>query len=278
MTGHWIKRTFQVVTWLSLDIALSAAVLSNAVAVLFEVELPWAVSAALFLCVWMIYTLDHLLDAKKLNQTPTMPRHAFHYRFATRIFIALLIVALFSLGLVFFLPAITLVYGIVVAGLVGLYILLTWWLKIFIAKEFLISILYAVGVFIGPFSCGLVLSEASWLVFFEIMFLAVINLMLFSMYEQEKDRIDGFSSWATIFGQSRLRQMLRTSFVGMLVLLGMSLAVSLDPMWLVFQCVVLVMIGVLFLLYLRRNLFYHNEYYRWVGDMIFFFPSVVFLF
>ncbi|PIB37307.1 hypothetical protein BFP72_18765 [Reichenbachiella sp. 5M10] len=269
---------FRLMTWLSLDIALGAVVLTQSIAYLFGVSMEPSVSWALFLCVWMIYTLDHLLDAKKLKKEPSMPRHTFHYRFATPIFGALIVVAALSLILVFYLPVATLLYGTVVAGLVGIYILLTWWLRVFIAKEVLIATLYTVGVFLGPLSSGLVWDYSVVVVFVELWLLALINLMLFSMYEQAKDQQDGFSSWATIFGQKQLVKMLKGAFIVLFFVLLYGFWYETGRFWFIFQLLITVMGGFLAVLFFRREFFYQNESYRVIGDAVFFVPVLVFLF
>ncbi|MBU2914789.1 MULTISPECIES: UbiA family prenyltransferase [Reichenbachiella] len=264
-------------TWLSIDIGLGAVVLTNSIAYLFGVDMDGSISVALFVCVWLIYTLDHLLDAKKLKKEPSMERHAFHYRNASWIFSAWIIIAVFSLFLVFFLPTTTLLYGVVVAGLVGVYIMLAWWLRVFVAKEFLIAVLYAVGVFIGPLSSGLSLELRPTIVFVELALLALINLMLFSMYEQEKDAKDGFSSWATIFGSSQLRSILKLALLSLTIVWGYGLTLGDDMRWLPFQLIIGAMGVFLAWLYWKRDFFHANKSYRVIGDAVFFFPVLIFL-
>lgn len=266
------------ITWLSLDIALSAMLLSKVVAKVFGVHLPWTVSLALFLCVWMIYTLDHLLDSRKMTGLPSMPRHAFHYRHASKLFILLILVAFSSLTLVFFLPTQTLLYGIVVAGLVGLYILMTWWLKVFVAKELLIALLYAVGIFIGPLSMGMDVSLPVLVSFTLIAMLALANLMLFSLNERDKDQADGFSSWATIFGEKHLERALRALFFFLTSVLGFAFILSQTALWPSFLFSLMAMLLILVLLFWRREFFLMKESYRLLGDFIFFFPAITLLF
>ncbi|MCV9388682.1 UbiA family prenyltransferase [Reichenbachiella ulvae] len=265
-------------TWLSLDIALSAVIQTNAIAYVFDVELPWTISLALFFCVWMIYTLDHLLDARKIKGEPSMPRHAFHWKYASTLFTILLSVAFCSLALVFYLPADTLLWGIVVAGLVGLYLLLTWWLKVFIAKELLIAVLYSVGIFIGPWSVGLAFSLPTSSIFLILTMLALSNLLLLSLYEKDKDQADGFSSWATIFGESHLKRALQLLYALLFISFGVSLFLAGPDLWFPYLGVMFSMFIILLVLYWRRDWFQIKEGYRLIGDFIFFLPGFIFLF
>ena len=71
-------------------------------ALLFGLEPQVEVAFVLSLCIWIIYTIDHLLDGKKLREKSPMPRHHSHFK-NQRILIVLIIVScIVSLFLVLF--------------------------------------------------------------------------------------------------------------------------------------------------------------------------------
>ena len=47
---------------LSLDVVAGGVIFTLAVGQVAEVELPWSIPTALGCCIWLIYTLDHLID------------------------------------------------------------------------------------------------------------------------------------------------------------------------------------------------------------------------
>lgn len=50
------------------------------VACYLDFAMPWSWYVVLPLAVWVIYTGDHLLDAYRLQDQASTPRHRFHHR------------------------------------------------------------------------------------------------------------------------------------------------------------------------------------------------------
>lgn len=264
--------------WLSLDVVAGGIIFTLAIGQVAEVDLHWSIPTALGCCIWLIYTLDHLIDGNSLDREPSMERHAFHKKYRKPIFVVFVLVACFGLRLLFFLPYQTLIYGCVLLGLVGLYFLSIWLFKIYFAKEIFIAVLYTCGVFLGSFSLNPDLGLVVYLLFVQTVLMASINLLLFSFYEVAHDTQDGHQSWATHFGVVKTLNHLLVLIVFLGLSIAVSFFVSLSSSQLILQLLFISMSIVLAAIYFAPQWFKINERYRWVGDVVFFLPGLIFLF
>ncbi|MEP2024420.1 MAG: hypothetical protein ABJH98_18180 [Reichenbachiella sp.] len=272
------KSILSVIRWLSLDVVAGGVIFTLAVGRVAGVDMNWSIPAALGSCIWLIYTLDHLIDGNSLDREPSMERHAFHKKYRKLIFIVFVLVACFGLRLLFFLPYETLIYGCVLLGLVGLYFLSIWLFKIYFAKEIFIAVLYACGIFLGSFSLGINLDSSIFLLFAQTVLMASINLLLFSYYEVGHDTQDGHQSWATHFGvirtMSHIRFLLLTQ--GIVITCSHFFIFSNDQFAL--QLIFIGMSILLASIYFFPTWFKQHERFRWIGDLVFLLPGVIFLF
>ena len=108
--------------------------------------------------------------------------------------------------------------------------------------------------------------------------MASINLLLFSFYEVAHDTQDGHQSWATHFGVVKTLNHLLV----FLVLLGLSIATSffvgLSSGEFILQMIFTSMSLILAAIYFAPQWFKKKERFRWVGDLIFLLPGLIFLF
>ncbi|WP_456459594.1 UbiA family prenyltransferase [Reichenbachiella sp.] len=274
----FFKSMLSVFRWLSLDVVAGGVIFSLAISKVANADLHWSIPTALGCCIWLIYTLDHLIDGNSSERDPSMKRHAFHKKFRKPIFVVFVLVACFGLRILFFLPYQTLILGCVLLGLVGLYFLSIWLFKIYFAKEIFIAVLYSCGVFLGSFSLKPDMDLVIYLLFIQTVLMASINLLLFSFYEVAHDTQDGHQSWATHFGVVKTLNHLLL----LLVLLGLSFGVvfffSLSPNQFMLTIIFMVMSLILAAIYFAQQWFKKNERFRWVGDLVFLFPGLIFLF
>ena len=146
-------------------------------------------------------------------------------------------------------------------------------------KELLIAACYTIGVFLGPLSlaqAGLDLFQ--WLLNPQILLLALANLIIFSCFDYHSDRKDGHYSLAIHLGLSRTRGLA----IG-LVLMGITICVLLfflSKLMIirVVQLLICLMNLLLLMLLLREKQFRQHEFYRMVGDGIFFIPAIILLY
>lgn len=274
----FFKSILSVFRWLSLDVVAGGVIFSLAIGKVANADLHWSIPTALGCCIWLIYTLDHLIDGNSSERDPSMKRHAFHKKFRKPIFIVFVLVACFGLRILFFLPYQTLIFGCVLLGLVGLYFLSIWLFKIYFAKEIFIAVLYSCGVFLGSFSLKTDMDLMIYLLFIQTVLMASINLLLFSFYEVAHDTQDGHRSWATHFGVVKTLNHLLL----LLALLGVSFGAvfffSLSVNQFMLTTIFIIMSLILAAIYFAPQWFKKNERFRWVGDLVFLFPGLIFLF
>ena len=114
--------------------------------------------------------------------------------------------------------------------------------------------------------------------FHSVFLLALVNLLVFSIYELGIDKESGFQSLVKTIGIEKIR-------ILTVVLLAMVYTVSLfviillnnNPHIVKAQLVLLIMAAVLTTVLLNRRTLSINERYRMVGDAVFFIPALYFL-
>ena len=117
-------RFYRLLNILSIDVATGAVCCAAWFAVLFEVNLrPYAL-ISLGLTVWIIYTIDHLLDARKVKEPASTDRHRFHQENFTLLFGVVVLAIVLDLFFVFFIRRIVFQSGIILSCIMVVYFLL----------------------------------------------------------------------------------------------------------------------------------------------------------
>ncbi len=177
---------------LSLDVCLGVLGSGALATVITGARMKTAWWLLLPLSVWVIYTLDHLLDGKKVGPGSINPRHKFHYDHFKILSILCSIAAFVSALLAFLLlREIVLIGGAILAALAFLHLGIARWGKLRFGKEFSVALIYSLGVWFGPF---LVVGFRSWTVpvlFFLFFLGAVLNLIMNSLMEADMDSQEG---------------------------------------------------------------------------------------
>ncbi|WPP52850.1 hypothetical protein [Catalinimonas niigatensis] len=276
-----IKKITQLARILSLDVVLGAIVGSLFIADYLQVQLPWFFVLALAICVWLIYTADHLSDALKIPHIAHTARHRFHQKFFKPIATVFCLISVSGLVLISQLPFSIILWGSVVLGMVGLYFISIRWLRLqeIIHKEFVIAFLYSVGIFLAPVylkysSLGITV----WVLFIEYILIALCNLLLFSWYEKDLDEQDQHVSYATAAGnKTAFRTLIGciASLYAMVVLSTSFLYSSIN--FLSTQLIILLMVVTLHGILQFPSHFRQYERYRSVADAVFFYPIILLL-
>jgi 4-hydroxybenzoate polyprenyltransferase len=270
----FFSAIYRFIRLLSIDVALGSVVLTNSLSMVFDVDMPMSISVSLFIAVWLIYSFDHLMDAKRLSDEASMSRHRFHQKYR-KVIIALMffggIVGVLTLP---FLPAITALFGAVVVFIVLIYFLLSWKLKVLLIKEVFIASVYTTGVFLGPVSLGATDLQVLFYLFMQVFFLALLNLLILSYYEISHDRKDGQHSWAVKFGEQTTRVHMNVIFA-VLAVLQISSLVFLEVEYMMLQSLLIGMSAILYLVFRKSNFFREQERYRSCCDLIFFVPGLM---
>lgn len=256
------------------------AVLSNRmVARLSDVEpIHWATTIVLALAVFIVYTVDRLLDINKPEQ-PTTPRHRFHRQYAPLLWRVVAGTALLAGVLVFFLPAPVVKFGIVLAGICAIYVLAVYRLPtgnaLLRLKEPMIALLYSVGIWGSvwvqrPTVSGIEIAEF-------LMFLGIAsqNLILFDVMEHREGTARPESSVVTAWGKQHADTVLRWLTFG-IVGTGFALCFVTDDRFAERSAIILALMSLAHYVIQRYPAYFgQNERYRWLGDAIFWMPALV---
>ncbi len=273
ITMNKILSLFRI---LSLDIVTGACVGTLFIAHYLDVDLSTGTVIVLGICVWSIYTVDHLIDAKKVRSHAHTLRHRFHQKCFKYLMVINLIAIIIGGALAIGLPLHTLITGMGLTFLVVAYFIIFNSSKIRIPKEFVGGVIYTTGIFIAPvtvpdfqFEMGIIL------IFAEFLTIAWMNLILFSLMEVDVDILDGHQSIARKWGKKRVISLINYMFLGFIILILLSLTIGIGQGFLKYQLLMAVMGSILYLIFLRRNYFKLHESYRIIGDAVFILPLVI---
>lgn len=219
--------------------------------------------------VWIIYTIDRLLDIRRIGTTPSSPRHRFHKLYERPLWIAVALVSLFVISQFYFLRPSVLMSGLYVSCAIGAYLLLQQFLRV---KEIFVAILYTSGILVPSLSVySGELSLFHHLLITQLFIVALINLLLFSWFEFESDQKDSQTSFATQWGKARTGKLIIALCI-VNVLISILLAYQYQATWLI---IILPLMTVsLFFIYLNSKFFHEFDRYRFFGDAVFFLPLI----
>ncbi len=268
-----MTRIVSFVQNLSLDVVAGAVISSLFIASLFGVHLSINVCLGLSIAIWLIYTLDHLWDAQRVEGAAVNPRHAFHQRHKKRIIVLTAVIFIIGLFNTLYLPLRTIKLGIVLILLSGLYFLYLKWSKSDRAKEPFAALVYSAGIFAGPASLIYDWSLMHAAIFIQFFLLAYANLMLFPLYEKELDGKENMQSIVLRKGDKKTKRFIKLVLISSL-LLSLPIYFTLNRNS---ALVFVLMALVLFVLLLKPAFFKNHKFYRILGDGIFFLPGLLLL-
>lgn len=276
---HWIHKLSRLLNILSIDVVLGAISMTWLIETLLDTQVPWSGYFCLGASVWIIYTLDHIIDAQSIKNKLLMPRHIFHFHARKPlIYTTVTLIASIAYTAYFHLPTIILHGGLIAAGLTVIHFVLV---RIFgetvsplVNKELGVGFTYTLGIFTAPFCLQPEFSFEILLVFFQVFGLAMINLISFSWFEVEEDQQQGQTSAGINWGK-RLSPLLWllciiTQLLSILnyTIYGFSaISISLH----LATCV-------LCLIIIYKKFFKLDELYRIIGDLVFCIPSIFLFF
>lgn len=276
-----VNKLIQLARILSLDVVLGTIIGSLFIANYLHVQLSWLFVLAMAICVWLIYTADHLSDALKIPHTAHTARHRFHQKFFKPLAIVFCIISILGMLIVSQMPFTIILWGSTVLGMVGLYLVSIRWLSVqsILHKEFIIAFLYSVGVFLAPVYLKYTsLDITVWVLFIEYILIALCNLLLFSWYEKDLDEQDKHVSYATIAGNKIAFKTLIGCIAGLYGIVILATAFFYPNTCFVnTQLVILLMAITLHAILQFSSYFQKHERYRSVADAIFFYPIIYLL-
>lgn len=277
-----IQNTYRYLQAFSVDVMLGALVMTWFAASISNIELPVAIYVTLGLSVWLVYTIDHLIDAKTITGEAVTLRHRLHQRYFQGI--GVLWIITFIIALVYslmILPIKTIYFGIFTAGVVIVHLVLVRLMGTktskFIQKETGVALAYTFGIMMGPVS---VMSDVTYEILsmgIQVFLLALINLYLFSFFDHEVDEQHNQTSVTRNLGSRITRQLILTLIAVLAIVQGVSL-LWLPQTFHAAQGILALMLAGLSALLFVPSYFGQSERFRVLGDMVFLFPSALLLF
>ena len=261
---------YRLLNTLSLDVVAGAMVCALYFGRIFHVSIGSAALTALLLTVWIIYTADHLRDARRIQGPASTARHRFHQRHFKTILIVLVVMTIFDAVTLFFLDPRTLKWGALLMAVVIIYLISHHYLKYL--KEIFIAVMYTCGIILPSWSIAdAALGSEHAVLILQFVILALINLLLFSWFDRKVDKQDNQHSFVTIVGDHRTTNVI-WFLIGMEIFLTIVQirAGVLEVPALLFGCMSL---ALLLILGFRHKLA-ENDYYRLLGDAVFIIPAL----
>jgi hypothetical protein len=161
-------------------------------------------------------------------------------------------------------------WGLGLLGVVGLYLILQG--RIYFLKEVTVAVLYTAGIILPSIAVTpVVLTAVHVVLIIQFVAIALLNLLIFSWFDRDKDLKDDQYSFVTKFGAERTRKLI-WGFSTVLVVINivqLTLCGGCVIAWVPF-----IMTAILIMIFFRSDLFSSNDAYRIVGDAIFFIPII----
>jgi hypothetical protein len=254
-----------------LDVASGAIISSLFFAKIYGTSPSFISLLSLGLTVWLIYTADRLLDVWDAKGEVSTERHQFHKKYQNALVRCLVFIAIIDAGLIFFMPILIIKRGLFLSIMVIGYVFLR--RNLYIFKEFSVAVLYTAGVIL-PAMPPTPIKLNGYLPILQFFLIALLNLIIFSWYEKDRDLYDKQESIATQIDEQIIRSILLVMFFAAFVISGS--IILLDKAYYV-SLVLSVMTATHLLIFLRRKLFERNYLYRMAGDAAFLFPIIYIL-
>ena len=275
-----VGLAFSIIRVLSLDIVFGVVSLNLVVGKIFGVPIPLSCSIVLGIAVWGIYTLDHLIDAHKLGKkdSSTM-RHRFHQRFFHPILIALVAVTGYGVFELLFLPK-PVINGGVLLGILCLgYLSIIFFFRKVYFKEGLIAILYSAGVFLSPITLiNQDIDIFHLLCFLELIGLALANLTMFSLFDEENDLRNNQYSCVTMIGRLRGEVFFKFLIITMSIISLLTIVIFAEDSLITFtQFGILLMTLILASVYSYRAKLQNESLFGILADSVFYLPTFLLL-
>lgn len=210
---------FRIARCLSIDIVAGSVGQLYLFSVVFDVGISWPTYFLLASTIWMIYTADHLLDALTI-QTLVKERYLFHRKHKVALITAEVVLLITNAILLFHIPRALFISGVVLATFSVFYLLLSKSLGRFGAKEFVIAVIYGVGIFLPIMIRG---SFHIWGVALLCMvILAFVNLLIIAYFERDLDRKEKVNSLANSIHEENVERIIFISISLLLALIFLS--------------------------------------------------------
>ena len=263
---------------LNIDTALGAVLSSNFIAKSLDLSLSWVINASLFVSVLIIYNFDHLADARKITGIAQTRRHQFYKEYGFSLQIFQVVLMLLGIILLFFLP-LEIVKGgsIIVVGILFYFgVLEIVPSKSIFFKELSIAAIYTIAIFFAPMMhYSEPVSLPMILFVLEFFILALLNLIVFALYDTDADALEGHPSLVNVIGKKNTTRWLFILY-GLLTISGICYYLISNQSYL-YQVVILSMGSILLFLGTKIDEPNFRNSFRIIGDSVFLLPGLLLL-
>ncbi len=245
---------------------------------IYKAHPNYLVALGLALGVWFIYTLDHLLDGVTLKERAVSIRHKEHFDNKKTLKTLLALVAFVLLTIAFLIPQEYYRFIGVLVSLTSIHFAMNYLVsesvkrKIFL-KEVFIALVVTLGFAYTPlleledkYTFG---SISNYLIL--IFFVNLANLILFSLFDKDADKMSATLSIARFYSNKTLQ-----FFIGLSLLISLGYAMVLylgcSGISTVAFAIILCMQLTLFVISQFPAYFRINDRYRFYGDLIYVYP------
>jgi hypothetical protein len=262
---RFLQALYRTFNFLSLDVVAGAVCSALFFAKVYHTALVSNGALILALTVWIIYSLDHLLDAARMHGKASTGRHIFHQRYFHLILVAVIVAVVVVMILISNLPTFVVMRGVVAGTVVAGYLVAQ--KQLYAIKELIAGVLYCAGILVPleELNAGM-----PALITFQFFCVVLMNLLLFSWFDLDKDVRQKTLSAVAIIGRSR-------SQWAIIALFGVEFAIAL---YAGFQrpALIVVIMGALHLVIMAFDQFFQSrERYRAFADGLFFLPVLYLL-
>jgi hypothetical protein len=278
------ERWYSRVRTVSLDVA-AAALGGGILAVRVTGSAPrpsfyWLLPAG----VWVVYTLDHLIDARQVGPAARTPRHLFHHRNAAPLWTTVIILSVIcAVGGWIGLSTFGVIYAAVMCGLVAAHELIV---KLtgdraspLLVKELGVAAVFTAGVWGMPWLRHRI-DTGRWfgwpvLLMVQYLLLAVANLVEFAIFESKIDTAHGQTSFVRGIGRHRAAWVV-VCVLAIQIPLGIA-ATAINPTRVVIAAEIIyaVMTAGLWIVLKTPRWSARFERYRSLGDGVFLLPLLM---
>jgi len=274
---------FKLLQILSIDVVIGSLAVGYMATIILDVAANPVWWLILPMSVWIIYTLDHLVDGYKNKSYSVIERHRFHYEYRKLIIGFVMVISFIAIAL----SVLYLDWRIVIGGMILLIIIVFYLLVIFILKnrktillqkELIIAIVYTSGIFLAPaIWYGSIPSFPILCVIAIIGLLALTEGIMNSWFDYEYDIEDGYSSFTVLTGRKfTLSFLIATHMFIEAVILILLFTIPIDIVF--WSLVILLIINVLLgVISLYPENYFFKKHHRTIGELTFILPILIIL-
>ena len=271
--------------FLSFDVVLGALASAVMAVKLLNVQMPGYWWLILGTAVWLVYMIDHLLDAIKMKNKPQAERRRFINRNFMGLSIAVLLVGLFDLFLSVYYFKKDVLYSGLLIGLIitGYFLLINFFKikqKILLQKEFIVALIYTAGIYIAPLlRIDFLINTVQFILIVCFFLLVWSDILLIALFEYEKDLHDHFKSFPVLYGKQITQTLIKIIlFVVLLALIAVNLFFKYNKLFFASSIILACIAALQFFLLEKKSFYCKNDTYRIITEGMFYLPALLFIF